>query len=285
MKKSSWFLALGIHFFLEWLFPIFSYFALIHLSILWFVALSVFIALVFWVGIMIKQKLYREYKNKEILSPMLLSVFFLGIWGILYFFAIKYSSPSTASILLLTQTFFAFVLFNILWKEKYTIRQIIWAIFMLIWGITILYKGQSFYNLWVIIMIITCIFFTFWNFYVKRASLRWANPFFLLVNRNLFMFMLTTLLAFIFVWPVSIEVIKQNLIWIFFVWFFVLFLGKILWIIALSQLDSFVAISSYPIVPFLVMIFSFFILKKIPSPQEILWFIPLAIGSILLVKK
>lgn len=285
MHKNIWYLALWSHFILEWLFPIFSFFALQNLSTFWFVALTVLLSFLLWLWVLIKQKLYREYKNKEILVPMLLSVFFLGIWGGLYFFAIKYSSPSTASILLLSQTFFAFLLFNIFWKESYTWKQIIWAIFMLIWGITILYEWQNFINLGALIMIITCIFFTFWNFYVKKASLKWANPVFLLVNRNFFMLIFTTLLAFIFVWPIDLTLIKENIFFILFLGFFVLFLGKILWIVALTKLDSLVAISSYPIVPFLVMIFSFLILREMPSMREILGFIPLALGATLLVKR
>jgi len=65
----------------------------------------------------------------------------------------------------------------------------------------------------------------------------------------------------------------------------VLFLAKALWITALTKLNSFVAISSFPIIPLLVMIFSFIILNEIPTLRELLWFVPILIGALLLVKK
>lgn len=99
------------------------------------------------------------------------------------------------------------------------------------------------------------------------------------------MVIITTILALIFVWPIEIELIKQNLIWIFLIWFLVLFLAKALWITALIKLNSFVAISSFPIIPLLVMLFSFIILKEVPTTMELLWFIPILIWTLLLVKK
>lgn len=156
---------------------------------------------------------------------------------------------------------------------------------MFIWWIIILYDWSSFVNLWALIMFIAWIIFTIWNYYTKQASLKWANPFFLLINRNFLMVIITSILALIFVWPIEIELIKENIIWIFLIWFLVLFLWKALWVIALSKLNSFVAISSFPIIPLLVMIFSFLILKEIPSYREILGFIPILIGALLLMKK
>lgn len=78
------------------------------------------------------------------------------------------------------------------------------------------------------------------------------------------MVFITSILAYNFVWPINIELIQQNFIWIFLIWFLVLFAWKALWIIALTKLNSFVAISSFPIIPLLVLIFSFIILDDIP---------------------
>lgn len=285
MKKHYWYISLTIFLFLEWFFPIFTYFALQTFPIFWLIALSTLIWFLFWLIIFIKEKLYVQYLKKEILFPTFLSVIFLWTAWVMYFFWIKYSSPSTASILLLLQTFYAFVIFNLLWKEEYTIKQVYWAILMFIWWIIILYKWDSFINLWAFIMIITSLFFTIWSYYTKKASLNWANPFFLLINRNFMMLIATTILAFLYAWPLDINVIKQNVVWIILIWFFILFLSKTLWIVALSKLDWFVAISMLPIIPLLVMVFSFMILQKNPSSQEVLWFIPIFIWAFLLLKK
>ncbi len=285
MKKYLWYISLTIFLFLEWFFPIFTYFALQTLPIFWLIALSTLIGFLFWLIIFIKEKLYVQYHKKEILFPTFLSVLFLWSAWVMYFFWIKYSSPSTASILLLLQTFYAFVIFNLLWKEDYSIKQVLWALLMLVGWIVILYKWDSFVNLWALIMIITSLFFTIWSYYTKKASLAWANPFFLLINRNLLMLIATTILAFVFVGPVDISLIKHNIVWIILIWFFILFLSKTLWIVSLSKLDWFVAISMLPIIPLLVMIFSFIVLQKYPTYQEVLWFIPIFIGAILLLKK
>ena len=285
MKNINWYILLAIFLILEWLFPIFSFFWMQNMSTLWLVACSVWVSLFFWLIVFFKEKLYKQYKNKEILLPTVLSVFFMWVWWLLYFFWIKYSSPSTAAILLLLQSLFAFIVFNLIWKEKYNYKQIIWAILMFIWWIIILYKWDSFINIWALIMIIAAIFWTIWNFFTKKASLKWANPFFLLINRNFFMVFASSILAYLFVWELDIELVKQNFIWIFLIWFLVLFIWKSIWIVALTKLSSFVAISSFSIIPLLVLIFWYIILWDIPDLKQILGFIPIFIGSFMLIKK
>lgn len=284
-KNLNWYMYLALFLLLEWLFPIFLYFALQTLPILWLMTFSIWVSILFGFIVFFKEKLYNQYKKKEILIPTFFSALFLWMWALLYFFWIKYSSPSIASMLLLLQSFFAFIIFNIFWEEKYNLKQIIWAILMFIWWIIVLYDGSSFINIWVIIMFIAWIVYTIWNYYTKKATSKWANPFFLLINRNFLMVFVTIILAIIFVWPIDLELIKQNFIWVFLIWFLVLFLSKASWIIALTKLNSFVAISSFPMIPLLVILFSFIILKEIPTTKEILWFAPILIGTLLLINK
>jgi drug/metabolite transporter (DMT)-like permease len=270
---------------LEAFFPIISFYVVQDIGTLRLLALSSFVAFLWCLIIFFIKKLYIQYKDKKILISTLLSAFFMWIWMILYLLWIKYSSPSIAAILLLLQSFFAFIIFNLFWKEDYHLKQIIWAILMFIWWIVILYEWDSFIHMWTFVMLIAGIIFSFWNFYTKKASLVWASPFFLLINRNFLMFFLAGVLAYVFVPIWDFEVIKQNFLWIFLIWFFILFIAKSLWVVALSRLDSFVAISSFPIIPVFVFILSFVIFDEIPDIQELLWFIPIVIGALLLVKK
>ena len=285
LKNLNWYILLWIFLLLEGFFPIFTYFALESIELLWLVAFSIGISLLFWLIIFFKDKLYNQYKNKEILFTTFMSSVFLWIWWLLYFFWIKYSSPSIAAMLLLLQSFYAFIIFNLLWKEEYNIKQIIWAIFMFIWWIMVLYEWDSFVNIWALIMLIASFIFTIWNYYTKQASLKWASPFFLLVNRNILMIFITSILAYSFSWIPDLDVVKQNFIWIFLIWFLVLFISKALWIRALTVLNSFVAITSFSIIPLVVLVLSFFILDDIPSLAKLLWFIPIFVGSLLLVKQ
>jgi len=285
LKNLNWYILLWIVLLLEGFFPIFTYFALESISLLWLVAFSIGVSLLFWFIVFLKEKLYKQYKKKELLFPTFMSALFLWVWGLLYFFWIKYSSPSIAAILLLTQSFFAFIVFNLLWKEEYNKKQIIWAILMFIWWTIVLYEWESFINIWALIMIIATMTFTIWNYYTKQASVKWASPFFLLVNRNILMIFVTSILAYTFAWGPDIESVKQNFIWIFLIWFLVLFASKALWIRALTVLNSFVAITSFSIIPIIVLLLSFFILDDVPSFVKLLWFIPIFVWSLLLVKK
>jgi len=269
---------------LEGLFPIFTYFALENISTLWLVAFSVTISFFFGLIILFKEKLYKQFKKKELYFPVFMASLFMWIWWILYFFWIKYSSPSIAAIFLLLQSLFAFIAFNLIWKENYNYKQIIWAILMFLWWVIILYNGESFINLWALIMIIACISWTIWNFFTKKASLKWANPFFILINRNFLMAIIISILAYIFIWEPDIDLIKQNFIWIFLIWFLIFFLSKVIWISILSKVNWFIAISTFPLIPLFVMIFSYFILWQIPTTQQIIWFIPIFIGSYMLIK-
>ncbi|MDQ7008702.1 MAG: EamA family transporter [Candidatus Gracilibacteria bacterium] len=77
----------------------------------------------------------------------------------------------------------------------------------------------SFINIGALIMVIAAIFWTIGNFFTKKASLKGANPFFLLINRNIFMVLISSILAYTFVGEPNIELIKQNFIWIFLIGF------------------------------------------------------------------
>ena len=285
MKSASWYIFLIIFFVLEGLFPIFSFFAQKSLPTFWLVALATAVSFVFGLTIFVKKKLYLQYQKEGILLPTLLSSLFMWSASILYFFGIEYSSPSTASVLLLLQSLFAFIIFNVLGKEEYWLKQIFGAVFMFVWGFMILYQGESFLNLWAIIMLIACLAFTIWNYYTKKASMKGANPFFLLINRNFLMIIITTIFAITFVWPIEMQLVEQNIVWILLIWFLVLFLGKAAWIMALDKLNPFVAISCFPGIPVFVMIFSFLILREVPSAKEILAFIPMIVGAFLLINK
>ncbi len=285
MNTFLWYICLAIYLVLDSLFPIFSYFALQTMPTLWLFVTAVFISMCCGIVIMLQDKIYIQYRKREILLPTFLSAVFLWAAGLLYFFGIKYSSPSIASILLLLQTFFAFIVFNIFWKEDYHIKQLIWAGLMFIWWVIILYDWSGFVSFWALIMVFAGILFTIWNYFTKKASHKWASPFFLLLNRNILMVCITTVLALTFVWPLDFSLVELNITWIFFIGFLVLFIWKALWIQALANLNSFVAISTLPIIPLLVMIFSYFILQEIPSGREVLWFIPIGLGTILLTSK
>ena len=282
---NNWYSFLVLFLIFEGLFPIFSYFALQNIPTLWLVAFSILISFLFWLIVFIVKRLHLEYLKKELLLPTFLSALFLWTWWMLYFFWVKYSSPSIASIMLLLQTLFAFIIFNLLWKDNYNYKQVIWAVLMAIWWFLVLYEWDSFINVWALIMVIAWIVFTIWNFYTKKASLIWANPFFLLINRNFLMLIITSILGFLFVWEPDFQIIQENFIWIFLIWFLVLFLSKAFWIIALSKLNSFVAISSMPIIPLFVLIFSFFILNDIPNTQKLLWFLPIMVWWVLITRK
>ena len=277
MNKKSWYMYLGVFLFLDASFPILSYFALQSISILWLFFFATLLSLFLTIFIFVYQKSYKDYSQKNIFIPVLFSSLFLGIWSLLYFFGIKYSSPSTAAILLLLQTFFWFIVFNIFWKEEYHSKQIIGSILMLLWGFIVLYEWDNFISLWAWIMLIACISFT--------ISKRWATPIFLLLNRNILMSIIWLLLAYAFVWPIDSSVILENIPWILSIGFLIYFVCRIFWVLALKNLDSFVAISSFPIIPLLVMIFSFVILNQAPTYQEMLWFIPIWIWTLLLISK
>ena len=276
----AWFLII------DSLFPIFSFFIMKEVPTLWVITFSVWVAMCFWLIIFFKKKLFRQYQNKEILIPTFLSALFLWMGSALYFFWIKYSSPSIAAILLLLQIFIAFIVFNIFWKESYNIKQVVWATLMLVWAVVTLYDWNwNFINIWAWIMVIAGIAWVIWNYYTKEASLKWANPFFLLMNRHILMLTVTCILALTFVWKPNLIIIKENFIWVFLIWFLVLLLWKSLWIMSLKNLSSFVAISAEStIIPLLVIVFSFFILNDIPSIQELIWFIPILIWALLLMK-
>jgi drug/metabolite transporter (DMT)-like permease len=177
------------------------------------------------------------------------------------------------------------MIFNVFWEEECHIKETIGALLMPIGWAVILYKWEDFINLWWAIMILACLMMTVWNLYTKRANKHWTNPMFLITNRNFIVFIISIIFAYIYVGPIALTQISENLIWIIAIWVLILFTAKVLFAMTLARVKWFIAISFFPAIPLFVLLFSYIFLWEIPSLQQILWFIPIFIGSYLLVKK
>ncbi len=283
--KQIWYTFLAIMLMLEWFFPILSFIVMKKMEVLWVVALSISVAIFFGLIFFIKDKLYKQYLDKKIIWYSLLSAFLLGLGGLGYFYWIKYSSPGIASILLLMQILYAFFIFNIFGKEPYSYKQLLGASLMLIGWFLVIYEWESFINTWAVIMLVSSLIFTFWNYYTKKATKLWASPFFLLLNRNLIVISIVWTLGYIYYGFPPVRLVQENFLWIFLIGFLSLFVSKILWIKALERLDSLVAISSFPLISVFAVIFSYFILWDILTMQQLFGFIPILIWTILLTYK
>ncbi len=283
--KNKKYLFLSPFLFLEGFFPIFAFFLMQKMGTLFATAFALLIAFIILGGIVTYQKKWKEYKTKEAWLDILGgSIFLGGLYFSLYFYAIKLSDPNTASILLLTQVFFSFLLFNVLQKDEYKKEDVLGAILMVIGAIVILYKGGLTLNFGAVLMLIVAIVATIGNFFQKRAREK-VSAIFILFNRNFISFLTVITFAFIFENVPTSQNIQESLIWIFAIAVLIFVISKTLWIESIHRMPVFIAISFLPLIPLFVMIFSYFILDLVPTLRQVLGFIPIAIGTYLIVRK
>lgn len=247
--------------------------------------LFVYFLLVYFFFLMFINWTWWDYKKKEALVDVFLASITLGwLCWILYFYGISLLDPNTASMLLLVQIFFNFLFFNIYKKEAFSKNHIIWSLFMCAWAGMILYKWWLKIDFWALVMIFYSLVSTLWNYFVKKSRQK-VSAIFISFNRNIIALFFVFILA-LFQWNFpETQIIKDNLPIIALIWIWIFGFSKLFWVETIHRLPMFTASSFLTGIPVLVMIFSYFMIDLVPTTRQLIAFIPIFIGSLLLLRK
>ncbi|NTV40677.1 MAG: DMT family transporter [Candidatus Moranbacteria bacterium] len=263
-------------------FPIMTVLALKNMPTLLTLAWSTLFGAFFFALIITFKKGWQQIKNPNALKDILLSTFLLGVlYYLLFFFGLRYTSPGNASLIALTETFFSFCFFNLWRKEFVTSKHIFGAILMFAGSVIVLYPNIHGFRLGDILILSAGIVAPLGNFFQRRAR-KSVNSETILFVRSLLSAIVIFILAYFTKTDFSSVDLKKVFVFLVINGFFLLGLSKFLWIEGIYRIGVMKANALNGLAPLVTLLFAWILLKNIPTPFQLLAFVPMFFGILLL---
>ncbi|MBT6068373.1 DMT family transporter [Candidatus Peregrinibacteria bacterium] len=266
-------------------FPIVVILSYSSLTPLYSAAYSILIAALFFTIIITYKRLWHEFKIKEAWLDIILGSLINGtILYTLMFLGLKYTTAGNASIISLMEIFFAFVIFKIWFKENHSFRKIFGTIIMGIGALIILLPGEMELHIGDLLILSAVFFGPIGNFFQKRACEK-VSSYFMMLVRSIIAGTIILILAINLEPSIPYSALKPSIVFLLING--VLFFGiqKIGWLEGIKRIPITKATSFLTMLPAITIIFAFLILGEIPTIWQLLGFIPIATGMLLILKK
>jgi drug/metabolite transporter (DMT)-like permease len=264
------------------LFPVITVLSLKSVPALLALAWSTLFATIFFALILFLKKGWSQLKNREVAKDILLATLILGIlYYVLFFFGLNYTSPGNASIIALTEAFFSFCFFNVWHKEYVTSEHIVGAILMIVGGVIVLYPNVNKIQIGDLLILSAVIIAPLGNYFQRRARKSVSSEAILFVRSTLSMVVIFALAYFT---KENFAEIGSGKVLVFLVinGFFLLGLSKLLWIEGIHRIGVMKANALNGLAPLVTLLFAWILLGSIPTKSQLLSFIPMFFGVVLL---
>jgi len=267
------------------LFPVITILSLKNIPPVLSLAWSTLFAAVFFGIMMFFKNGWGELKNKSAMNDILLTTFMLGIvYYFLYFVGLRYTTAGNASIIALTEMFFSFLFFNVWHKEYFSMDHIYGALLMLVGAIIVLYPNVHNFQIGDLFILSASFIAPFGNFFQRRARKQVKSETILFIRSAISAPVIFGLAYFSKADFASVT-LGKTLIFLAINGFFLLGLSKILWIEAIHRINVAKANAFNSVSPLLTLLFAWILLGDIPTKFQLLSFIPMFFGIVLLSKK
>lgn len=264
------------------LFPVITILSYGKVSPLVSLGISSIFASIFFAIILSLKKKWHEIKMASAFKDILWTTFFIGIlYYLFFFFGLRYTSAGNASIIALTEVFFSYLFFNIWKKDPLPLYHIAGAILMLVGAIIVLYPNFHKFQLGDILIVIAATIPPFGNFFARRARGKVSSEAIMFV-RSIISGAVILLIAFISGNSFSYPDFKSSFVVLFINGVFLLGLSKVMWIEGIVRISVVKANALGSVGPLLTLLFAWLFLRNIPTSWQLLSFIPMFFGIILL---
>jgi drug/metabolite transporter (DMT)-like permease len=267
-------------------FPIMVLLAGNFLPNLYITGISTLIAFLFFAIVVTWQKSWSELKNKAAWKPMLISTFFIGVlFYITLFWGTSLTTAGNASILSLMEIFFAFLVLGVIWKKEPILPHRVWgAVLMVIGAILVKFSGSWQSNIGDWIVVFATAIPSVGNFYMQEARKLVSASTLMMVRSALSAPVILLLAGFTSPLPNSDQIL-EALPYLLIIGLFLLGLSKMLWVEGIHRINITKAVTLHTIIPVFTLIWAFFWLNEQPTWWQILGFIPIALGAVLVLRK
>ncbi|MDO8489165.1 MAG: DMT family transporter, partial [Candidatus Omnitrophota bacterium] len=242
-----------------------------------------FAAISFAIVLTVRKK-WLELKNTVALKDILITTLLLGIfYYLLTFFALRSTSAGNVSIIALTEILSSYLFFQVWRKDYMSAWHKIGAVFMVIGAFIVLYPSMGNFTGGEFLILIAAIIAPIGNLFAQRARKRVSSESILFIRSfitAIFGFILVFLSKSVF----SYTDIKSSLVLILINGLLLLGLSKIFWIEGIHRISVTKANALSSISPLFTLLFAWILLQNPPSVGQVLAFIPMFLGVMLLGK-
>lgn len=266
------------------LFPVITILSYNNVSPLVSLTGSTLLSAIFFVSIIAWKKKWKEIKDKQALKDIIWTTVFLAIlFYILFFFGLKYTSAGNASIIALAETLFSYLFFNIWKKENISKEHILGSILMIAGALIVLSSNFTKFQGGDLLILLASMIAPFGNFFQRRARQRVSSETIMFV-RSLIAAPAILILAFLFGERTTVSNLADSILFLLINGFILFGLTKILWIEGIHRISVTKSNALSAVSPLFTLIFAWLILKQFPTSWQLLSFLPMAGGVILLGK-
>ncbi|MFA7209197.1 MAG: DMT family transporter [Parcubacteria group bacterium] len=264
------------------LFPVVTILSLKTVAPLLSLAWSTLFAAIFFGIVLFFKNGWGKLKDKSAIKDILLATLILGvIFYLLFFSGLHYTTAGNASLIGLTEIFFSFLFFNIWHKEYFSKDHIIGAVLMLVGAAVVLYPNVHSLQIGDLLILAAAFIAPLGNFFQKRARKKVSSESILFIRSSI-----SALVIFILAYFSRVDFSAINLdktfIFLLVNGFFLLGLSKLLWIEGIHRISVTKANALNSVTPLLTLLFAWMLLGNIPTRFQLLAFIPMFFGIILL---
>jgi|GEM_PF-237144 len=265
-------------------FPIVTLLSYQFIDPLWAMAITIFIATIFFAGIMQARGLWPELRRREAWADLFWASFFILLLFVLLFVGLSFTTAGNAALILFLQVLFAYLYFNVFKGEIMTPTHKAGVVLVSIGAFLVLFPDQMGFNKGDLLVLLAAMVAPVGNRYQQRAR-RHVHATTLLFVRNLFslpaLFPLAWLLA---ASHPDLEALAAIWWLLLLNGLFLMGLSKIFWIeglhrLAITKVSAMTALS-----PLFTMIFAYPVLGEIPGRWQLGGILPILLGGILITR-
>ncbi len=267
------------------LFPVITAISYSFISPLVSLVFNTLFAAIFFAGMLTVKKRWQELKNSNALKYILFATLILGIiyYG-LYFSGLRLTSPGNASIIALSEIFFGYLFFNI-WKKEYFSGLHIFGTLLVVCGVlTILLPNRTGWNRGDLIIILASAIAPAGNYFMQKARKQVSSESIMFV-RSFVTFIVMGAVCLTFRQLSPLADIKHVLPTLLFSGLILMGFSKILWIEGIHRISVTKAYVLGCLSPVFALLFAYLLQKQNPTWWQLLSFIPMFFGIVLLTHK
>ena len=242
-------------------------------------AVFAMVALGIWV---VARGTWRELKNAAVWKYAFVTAFFNGFaFHALYFVALNYTTPGNAALIGLLNALTNFLFFTYVRGERVRFAYVVGTALMMLGGAIVLLPNIGSANLGDLLTLIAVCCTPFGNFAMQKGR-ELVSAESLIFLRNVFIVPMIFLTTFLLGETAPLSDVGASVAFLFFNGVIVLALSKILFVEAIKRISVSKATALESAAPLVTLFFAWLLLGQVPTLWQVVAFIPLALGVLLL---
>lgn len=282
-RQGELYLIAGI---LLWsVFPIFAQLSYSTVSPFTSLAVSSLFASIFFGVILTIRHRWHELLNIKALLYSLYSTFFVGIlYYLLFFLSLRYSSAGNVSILALSEAFFSFLLFHV-WKKEFIPKEHIYgAALILLGAVIVLIPSMTTFHIGDVLILTGAAIVPFGNFFVQKAR-RMVSTEAIMFVRGIVGSFVIFLLSLLLHTASPLSQVIHSLSFLMANGVLILGFSTMLWVEGIHRIPVTKANALGSLGPLITLLLAWIIFKTSPTSWQLISFIPMFIGVVLISKR